>query len=278
MKKTVVTMLAVAGLISTSWGGAFAAPYATAKTAEQAVTGYFDAEKKGNITLMKQLAQDESFVDEEAQTEAYRETYETNPLIDYKIVSQDPIDEEHITFMVQRTHKTDTLPPLPVTAFKKNGSWKLLIQPIDINMIQGSPDYGTAKIVTTKRKKSGTAQKPAISPEVDVVYWNFSDLQRNTTILGSNSFGQFRSDGQFTINGWQQAAAGPASMLYEVVATFSSTVKVYSSQSVGSNYPKSGTWFNYYMTGVPLASGTPYRMRFTNTGYYNTSAGGNGYE
>lgn len=278
MNKVVVSISASLLLASLAVVGVHAEPHITAKTPEQAVKYYYDAEKTGNIDLMKSLAQDEGFVDEEAQTESYLENYQHNPLIDYTIVSQEKIDDSHVNFMVERTYQSDSLPALPVTAFMENGSWKVLIQPIEINMIEGSPDYGKVSIRKSKQKKSGLKQAGIISPEVDVVYWNFSDLQKNTSILGSNYFGQFRTDGQFTINGWQQSSAGVASVNYAVVSVVGGTTKVHASQGVGNNYPKSGTWFNYYLTGVPKVDGTPYRMQFTNSHIYNVSAGGNGYE
>jgi hypothetical protein len=279
MKKWVISTTAALFLSAATTSMISAAPQVHVRSADQAITGYFDAAKNGKIDTMVQLSKDVTYTDTDAEIDGLTGSYQNNPLVDYKILSKNNVDATHVDFTVQATYKnTSDLPPLTYRAFEENGDWKVLIEPIEINKVEGSPDFG--KVTKSNKKLQKSQTTGVLNPEVDVIYWSFSDLQSSNSILGANYFGQIRNDRMITLNGVQSEATpdGSAYMTYEVVKVSGNTTTSYVSEDVNGKYPDINGNFNGYCYSLPYSSSKVYQMRFTNNGYYNVKASGNGYE
>lgn len=87
------------------------------------------------------------------------------------------------------------------------------------------------------------------------------------------------TDGTVVINGWQTNDAPlrfTPSVTYAVVSRhYLSPDDVWASQPVTQDYPQSGSWYSYILSGVPSRTDLSIRV-IANTGY-NTRGAGNAY-
>ncbi|HEU4963000.1 MAG TPA: hypothetical protein VFV52_03935 [Bacilli bacterium] len=243
------------------------------------INTYLNANQVGDVDLMVELADDVRFNDETAQKNEYTQRHKENPLVDYKIVDKDVVDATHVNFSVvlEYQDKVD-LPVTPFETVNENGQWKVLIEPLEVNMNPKFPDYFKVKKSKTKSREVRAAVVEQNSLTQSVLYWDFNNIASNEEIISNNSFDQVRYDGQLTLNGWQESNySGSPYVQYEVIKITDNVFSSYDKLSVSGTYPQSGgTWFTRYLTDVPFGVG--YKMRFKNLTTSSSSGAGNAYE
>ncbi|KOP64856.1 hypothetical protein AMS62_06045 [Bacillus sp. FJAT-18019] len=144
--RKVVTVLlggVVAGAILIS--STTTAERAIAQTPEEAVEAYFDALVAKDARGMMFYAKDINYLDEKSQEEGYLEDFNSNSASNYEIVGSKQINSNEYEFAVILHYPGDGLkqtPPLPYKAFKSENSWKVLVEPLEINTSTGEVKKG----------------------------------------------------------------------------------------------------------------------------------------
>lgn len=144
--KKIVTVLlggVVAGAILIS--STTAAERAVAQTPKEAVEAYFDALIAKDAEGMMFYAKDINYLDEKSREEGYKENFRTNSASSYEIVGSKQINSNEYEFSVILNYSGEGLkqtPPLPYKAFKTENSWKLLVEPLEINTRTGEVKKG----------------------------------------------------------------------------------------------------------------------------------------
>ncbi|KEO81394.1 hypothetical protein [Tumebacillus flagellatus] len=281
MKKTFSTTALAMGLSLLIGQVAFATPPINQSSPEAAIKGYLAAMKAGNVQLVQDYSKNVSFADAVSEANWIKDGLEIDPLLSYEIVSKSVTSADRVEYMVKEVHESqeDDYPLIPYTVTKENGKWSVLFELVEINRVKDSPDYGKVKVQKQKfHEQKVTSQETHPTAAISAVYWNFTGLMPSTTIYGADKFGQVRTDGLFTLNGWQQASSGVASVTYSVIKKIGNGYTTYIQKNYSGNYPKSATWFGSYEYSLPYSSSSDYQMMFTNNGYYSTDGSGNGYE
>lgn len=166
MKRLVITVAIATLLTSVMAGASFAKRAVSKDDPAKVITEYFNAEKTSNYELMDEYGTDIRFSNFNELKTFYSEIAGDHPLLDYKIVSSNQIDESHIEFLVETTYKgQDQVGALPYTVVKENGEWTVLIEPAEIDMNESSPDYRKAKKSTKKLDTSNFATAAVTSRE-----------------------------------------------------------------------------------------------------------------
>ncbi|RAV21905.1 hypothetical protein [Paenibacillus contaminans] len=253
----------------------------------QVIENYFVSVKNGDIDSMVANSIDLNYSDEITQREEYAQYHKTVPLRQYKINSSKTLDPLSVQFQVVLSYDdVGTLPEITYTVIKKNGSWKVLIEPIEINLDPNSPDY--QKVSQGKPKNqikyadlnSNVKTTETTAPlTVGLDDYRIINLIYNESVNGIDTFST--SQGQVLFHGWQErvnlscTTCYVGTVKYEVIViTGSSTVSL-GSGTVSGEYLSSGTWYSTYAS---VSNGSNRRVRITNQGMADINGAGDVYE
>ncbi|WP_127595853.1 hypothetical protein [Paenibacillus lautus] len=116
-----------------------------AQTPMEAAEGYFDAIIAKDKEGMMFYAKDTNYLDEKSREEGYREDLKTNPTSSYEIVGSKQINSNEFELSVILNYSGEGYkhtPPLPYKVFKSENSWKVLVEPLEINTLTGDVKKG----------------------------------------------------------------------------------------------------------------------------------------
>ncbi|MEO3946482.1 hypothetical protein [Gorillibacterium sp. CAU 1737] len=173
------------------------------KTALQAVTTTFDSVQNADINGFVENIVDEVFTDPVIQKQEYIRQFSETPLNDYKLLSLKQVSEEvYIAEMELHYESVGDIPAIPYQVVKKGDRWKVLIEPIEINLIQGSPDYGEISKMDLV-ENAGLSRTSTISPQASVDTYSFQ-LAAGKSVYGQDSF-YVTNPSTVTLSGYQDA-------------------------------------------------------------------------
>lgn len=116
-------------------------------------SNYFNAYISKDVNAMMEYSVDENYLDEVSRKKAYEKNAPSDTVNGFKIINFNKVNEARYDISVQLTYSDiGTIPPIPFSVVKQNGSWKLLLKPIEINLNKNSPDYGQIKEGTPEYK------------------------------------------------------------------------------------------------------------------------------
>lgn len=99
------------------------------------LNSYFAASQAGNVDLMMDLAKDTRFEDTKDQKAYYKQALKENQLIDYRVVGEEFLNDNHMKFSVVLNYKKSSpLTAIPVEVVKENDQWKVLLVQGDVGM------------------------------------------------------------------------------------------------------------------------------------------------
>ncbi|MBB6734681.1 hypothetical protein [Cohnella zeiphila] len=107
----------------------------------EVANGYFTAFKNDNADEMIKYSVDTSYQNDASRRKAYEaqgETIQNYIVTDFKQIN----DSEAIIKVRYVFHDLGTMPEIPFKINKFNSGWKVVVEPIVINHIQGDPDFG----------------------------------------------------------------------------------------------------------------------------------------
>ncbi|MGC6588683.1 hypothetical protein ACPV3A_27530 [Paenibacillus sp. Dod16] len=119
---------------------------AIAQTPMEAAEEYFDALIAKDKDGMMFYSKDTNYLDEKSREEGYREDLKTNPTSSYEIVGSKQINSNEFELSVILNYSGEgykQTPPLPYKVFKSENSWKVLVEPLEINTLTGDVKKGT---------------------------------------------------------------------------------------------------------------------------------------
>ncbi|MDR0269028.1 hypothetical protein [Paenibacillus sp.] len=119
-----------------------------AQTPMEAAKEYLDAYVAKDLDGMMFYSKDTNYLDEKSREEGYREDLKTNPTSSYEIVESKQINSNEVELSVIFTYADQAYnqsPPLPFKVFKSEDSWKVLVEPLEVNMQTGEVKKGTPR-------------------------------------------------------------------------------------------------------------------------------------
>lgn len=234
---------------------------------------------------MIQYSKDTNYLDEASRKADYEETAKEDTVTGYKIVESKSVSDSEVDLSVQFTYSDiGTIPVLPFSIHKYTDGWKVLIEPIEVNVNKDSADYGKVKKGTPEYKVQYFDNSGKISTKgVAIDYYSFDNIG-GTSLTGLQTFDI--SQPTVTIRGAQTTSPNTInntldiSVVYEIIKKNTNGVITWFGQkTVKGTYTGGG---DAYYEGITLTQKgiTNARIRITNTtgNQVFVSGSGNVYE
>ncbi|MFC3773806.1 hypothetical protein [Paenibacillus sp. GCM10012303] len=248
------------------------------QNATQIITTVFNAIKNQDEGTIVKNVIDTRFPNVDAQIAAYKQDFELDPVIGFKIQQLKDLNSTNKEVSIELEFKNaGTTPAIPFNVVLEKDNWKVVLEDNYIDANARVEKIG--KFTLTEGTTNGS-----VSPltTIEVCYWNILGLGAGNSLLSDCTF-EVTNPNTVTLHGWQEAigSAFPPSikMRYEV-GTYSAfggfTWKGEASVDTVHLQSAPTTWFSELVTGVPL--GKNYKLKFTNTGRDSIKGSGNVYQ
>ncbi|WP_100372097.1 hypothetical protein [Bacillus sp. FJAT-45037] len=93
---------------------------------EETLIKALDAVVEGNVEEYVNYVRDERFTAVTEAISSYKQSIENDPLVNYTLLSEEKIDEDHYTYLVEVEYNSATL-QIPYDLVKFNKDWKIFI-------------------------------------------------------------------------------------------------------------------------------------------------------
>lgn len=145
MKKMIIPIFLSACIASVIFGSTRSeALQSGAETPLEAANNYFGAYISKDVDGMIQNAVDTNYLDDETRKKGYEENAKTDPILDYEIVENKKLSDTEIILSVRYTYSdSGKIAPLPYKVKKYDDGWKVLVEPLEIDMVTGEVKKGT---------------------------------------------------------------------------------------------------------------------------------------